>query len=367
MKIKTTQTMKRQAYKTGTILLVCIILASPGLISQELSKEFHKEWTAGANTTLDINNKYGKVIVETSDQDRISIDVKVIVEFPSRERAQKYLDYIDVVFSEEGELLKARTVIDEKFNFSGWGGGSRRFSIDYTVNMPSRINFNLVNRYGNSEIEKVDGLVNFDIKYGNLLAEKLTRGSEKPVSTISIAYGKAEIETAGWIDIVARYVGDLSIGECQALLLDSKYSKVSIDRISSLVAECRYDKLTIDNINNLVLDAGYTDINVGTLSKKLKFNGGYGSIAVESIPEGFESIETDSRYIGVRLGIESGANYKLDARTSYGELKFDENNFSHQQRIVNNTSSEITGIVGSDSSPLAKVYVRSSYGSVKLY
>ena len=90
-------------------------------------------------------------------------------------------------------------------------------------------------------------------------------------------------------------------------------------------------------------------------------------VAVESIPEGFESIETDSRYIGVRLGIESGANYKLDARTSYGELKFDENNFSHQQRIVNNTSSEITGIVGSDSSPLAKVYVRSSYGSVKLY
>ena len=367
MKIKTTQTMKRQAFKTGSLLLVCLILASPGLISQELSKEFHKEWTAGANATLDINNKYGKVIVETSDQDRITIDVKVTVEFPNRERAQRYLDYIDVAFSEEGDMFKARTVIDEKFSFSGWGGGTRRFSIDYTVNMPSRINFNLVNRYGNSEIEKVDGLVKLDIKYGNLLVERLTRGNEKPVSTISIAYGKAEIGTAGWIDIISRYVVDLTIDECQALLLDSKYSKICIDKASSVVAECRYDKLTIDNINNLVLDAGYTDINIGKLSKKLKFDGGYGSITVENIPAGFESIETDSRYIGVRLGIESGANYKLDARTSYGELRFDESNFNHQQRIVENTSSEITGIVGSDTSPLAKVYVRSSYGSVKLF
>ncbi len=85
-----------------------------------------------------------------------------------------------------------------------------------------------------------------------------------------MAYGKAEIESAGWIDLIIRYVGELSIDECQALLLDSKYSKISIDKISSLVAESKYDKLEIDNINNLVLDAGYTDINVGSLSKKLK-------------------------------------------------------------------------------------------------
>ena len=53
--------------------------------------------------------------------------------------------------------IKARTIIDDKFNFSGWGGGSRRFSIDYTVKMPSRINFTLANRYGNAELEEITG------------------------------------------------------------------------------------------------------------------------------------------------------------------------------------------------------------------
>ncbi len=38
----------------------------------------------------------------------------------------------------------------------------------------------------------------------------------------------------------------------------------------------------IEKINNLVLDAGYTDINVGELTKKLKFEGGYGSLTVDN-------------------------------------------------------------------------------------
>ena len=103
--------MKRQAFKTGSLLLLCLILSAPRLVSQELTKEFSKEWTAGSGTTLDINNRYGKVIVETSDRDLITIDVKVTVNYPNRERAQKYLDYIDVIFSEEEDILKALSLI----------------------------------------------------------------------------------------------------------------------------------------------------------------------------------------------------------------------------------------------------------------
>jgi len=359
--------MKKQVCKSGLLLVFLVCLASAGLIAQEVSKEFHKEWTAGAGTTLDISNRYGKVVVETSDQNQVTVDVKVTVEYPNRDRAQRLLDYIDVQFSQDGDLLKAKTVIDDKFNFSGWSGGSRRFSIDYSVKMPSKINFTLVNRYGNSELEKIEGIVKLDIKYGNLNAVNLTRGNDKPLNHISLAYGKAEIESAGWLDATVRYSGNFFIDKCQALLLDSKYSKIQINDISSVVGETKNDKLEIENINNLVLDAGYTDINVGELTKKLKFTGGYGSISVESIPAGFESIETDSRYIGVRLGIDSNASYELDARTSYGDLKFDESNFQNQRRIVENNSNETSGVVGKESSPSSKVLVRASYGSIKLY
>ncbi len=366
MKIKKVLKMKNQLYKTGTTLIAALLLAASAS-AQPAVKEFHKEYTAGPNTTLDISNKYGDVTVETSDQNQVVINVKVKVEMPNKERAEKLLSYIDVQFSENDNTISAKTIIDEKFSFSGWGGESRRFSIDYTVKMPSRINFTLANRYGNTDLDEISGLVKLDIKYGNLTADKFSRGNDKPINYISLAYGKAIIRAAGWLDIYSRYAGEFEIDKSEALLLDSKYSKIEIGETSSIVGESKYDNVRIERINNLVLDAGYSDINVGTLNRKLKFDGGYGSFSVDRIPAGFESVESDTKYIGVKLGIDNEASYQLDAKLSYGSLKFNEDNFQNQKRIVENNSSETTGIVGKETSPSARVSINATYGSVKLY
>ncbi|NMC37375.1 MAG: hypothetical protein GYA41_03535 [Bacteroidales bacterium] len=358
--------MKTPVYKSGYFLILVFFLLSATITAQQSVKEFHKEYTAGPNTTLDVNNRYGNVVVETTDQDKVTIDVKVTVELPSKERADKLLSYIDVQFSENENVISAKTVIDDKFSFSGWGGSNKKFSINYKIKMPARINFTLANRYGNTDLDEIRGLVKLDIKYGNLTADKFTRGNEKPLNTLVIAYGKATITSAGWLDINSRYTGNLNIDQSQALLINSKYSKIQLGETSSVVGESRYDNIRINKINNLVLDAGYSDIVVETLLKKLKFEGGYGALTVEDIPEGFESIETDTRYIGVKLGIAENASYKLDAMLSYGSLKFDEENYQNQKRIVQNTSNETSGIVGTESDPRSMVKVHATYGSVRL-
>ena len=112
--------------------------------------------------------------------------------------------------------------------------------------------------------------------------------------------------------------GNFTVSKCQALLLSSKYSNDHIGTISSVVGESKYDKLKIDEINNLVLDAGYADINIGTLTKKLEFTGGYGSLNVDRVPSGFESIKTDTHYMGVKVAIDEGASYKLEGYVRYG-------------------------------------------------
>lgn len=358
--------MKTPACKSGYLLILVFFLLSGIISAQQSVKEFHKEYTAGPNTTLDVSNKYGNVVVETTDENNVTIDVRVTIELPSKERADKLLSYIDVQFSDSENVISAKTVIDDKFSFSGWGGSNKKFSINYKIKMPARINFTLANRYGNTDLDEIRGLVKLDIKYGNLTADKFTRGNEKPLNTLVIAYGKATITSAGWIDINSRYTGNLNIEQSQALLINSKYSKIQLGETSSIVGESRYDNIRINKINNLVLDAGYSDIVVETLLKKLKFEGGYGALTVTEIPEGFESIETDTRYIGVKLGIAENASYKLDARLSYGSLKFDEENYQNQKRIVQNTSNETSGIVGKESDPRSMVKVHATYGSVRL-
>jgi hypothetical protein len=359
--------MKKTDYKPGTLLFISLFLLSFTLTAQEVTKEFHKEYKAGAATTLDISNRYGDVVIQSWDKDQIVIDVKVTVELPNKEKAEKLLSYIDVQFSEGDNLISAKTVIDEKFNFSGWGGDSKRFSIDYNIKMPVETALALSNKYGNTDIDELHGLVNLVVKYGNLTAGKLTRGNVKPISTLSVAYGKGEIDETGWLDLNIRYCGNMTITKSQAILLDSRYSKLSIGSTSSIVGESKYDNIRIENINNLVLENGYTETKIGELTKKLTYDGSYGSFSIERVPAGFESLDVETRYMGVSLGISESANYNLEASVKYGGLKYNEDNFKNVKRIIENNSQEIEGIVGKGESPSAKVNVVASYGSVKLY
>jgi hypothetical protein len=364
MKTKIRRKMKKSIDKPGMFFFLSLFLISSSLSAQEVSKEFHKEFTAGTKT-LEINNKYGDIVIQSWNKDQIVIDVKVTVDMSNKEKAQRYLDDIDVQFSEGVDVISAKTVIDDNFNFTGWGD-SRKFSIDYNIKMPVGTDLTLANKYGNTDIDELHGLMDLDIKYGNLTARKLTRGNIKPLSSLSLAYGKGSIDEAGWLDLNERYVGKMEISKSQAILLDSRYSKITLGEISSIVGESRYDNIRIDNIKNLVLENGYTEVNIGELTKKLTYHGHYGSFSVERIPAGFESLEVETHYMGVTLGIDESANYKLEAKVSYGGLKYNEENFKNQRRIVENNSSEISGTVGNEENTSSSVKILASYGTVRL-
>jgi hypothetical protein len=368
MKIKIPEKMEKSVYKRGILLVATFLLISLAINAQnEVTKDYHKEYTAKKGTTLDLNNRYGNIVVATSATDQVVIDVKVTVRYPNKEKAERLLSYIDVQFTESDDRISAKTVIDNKFSFTGWGGDSRRFTINYNVKMPESMDIDLTNRYGDTDLDDLNGLVNLDIKYGDLSASKLARGNEKPLNSLYLAYGKGTIDEAGWLDATIRYCGNFTLSKSQALLLDSRYSTLHIGKISSVVADSKYDKLNIETINNLVLNSGYADINIGTLEKKLEFEGGYGSLSIDRVPAGFESLDVQSRYIGVRMGIDESASYNLDARVSYGGLKFNDENFQNRKRIIGNNSSEVSGTVGKNANPSSEVKVSSSYGTVKLY
>jgi hypothetical protein len=361
---KTRRKMKKSDCKSVMFFLISLFIISSTISAQEISKEFHKEYAAGTKS-LEISNRYGDVVIESWNKDQIVIDVKVKVEMPNHDKAQRLLDLIDVQFSESSDAISAKTVIDDKFNFTGWGD-SRKFSIDYNIKMPVGTNLTLSNKYGNTEIDELHNLINLDIKYGNITAGKLTRGNIKPLNKITIAYGKGTIDEVGWLDLNERYVGSMEIAKSQAILLDSKYSKLILGETSSIVGESKYDNIKIETIKNLVLENGYTEVNIGELTNKLTYNGSYGSFSIDRIPEGFESLDVETHYMGVKLGIEESASYKLDAKVSYGGLKYNEDNFKNQRRIVENNSHEVSGTVGKEDNPKSRVNVIASYGSVRL-
>ncbi len=178
---------------------------------------------------------------------------------------------------------------------------------------------------------------------------------------------KHTVDELGWAEINARYCGQFSIERATALLVDSRYSKISIGEVSSLVADAKYDGYKVTASNNVIIMAGYTDISIGRVNKKLEVETKYGNLSVERIPAGFSSVDVKAGYCSVKLGIDPAACYKLKANSSYGSVKVDDANFSPDRRIVGNTSTELEGKVGKCSSPTAEVTIGASYGSVRLF
>ncbi|MFZ0472458.1 MAG: hypothetical protein WAL94_07575, partial [Bacteroidales bacterium] len=284
----------------------------------------------------------------------------------SAERANKLLDMITVKFTETGGNLTAETVFSSEFSSINWKGGSNTFSINYNIKMPAYINLDVTNKYGNTAIDEVSGLTNLNVKYGDLTVNKLTRGNVKPINSLVVAYGKATVDELGWADINARYCGQFSIDRATALLVDSRYSKISVGKVSSLVADAKYDGYKVTASNNVIIMAGYTDINIGTVTKKLEVETKYGNLSVDNIPAGFTGVDVKAGYCSVRLGIDPAACYNLKANSSYGSVKVDDANFSPDRRIQGNTSTELEGKVGKCSNPTGDVTISASYGSVRL-
>ncbi|MDX9773269.1 MAG: hypothetical protein RBT02_07590 [Bacteroidales bacterium] len=335
--------------------------------AEEVKKDYHREMVPIENSTLTVINKFGAVVTDTWDKDNIVVDVTIKIEHPSAEKARKLLEMITVEFTEQAGNLTAETVFNNDFSSTSWKGTNNNFSINYNIKMPAYVNLDITNKYGNTVVDEVSGRAVLNVKYGDLTVNKLTRGNVKPLNTLIVAYGKASADELGWAEISTRYVGMFSVEKAQALLVDSKYSKISIGEVSSLVAESKYDGYSVTAANNIVIDGGYTDFNLGKVNNKLEVETKYGNLSVDVIPAGFEKVTVKAGYCTVRLGIDPAACYKVNASISYGSLKYNDDKFSSERRIIGNTSSEIAGKVGSCSNPKSEVNVDASYGSVKLY
>ena len=363
--------MKKYCYKTTAFLVITLLSISTALFAQEVTKEFYREFTPRPATTLDINSRYGNVVIESWDRNLIVIEAKLKVSNPrnNREHAEYTLNRVNVEFSESGNVIKVSTKYDSDFNpirrnlVSSYNNS---ISVDYNIKMPVSTNLTLVNSYGNTTINELSGLVNINISYGNLAVNKLTRGNESPQNNISLRYGNGNITEAGRLTLNTSYVGSLNISKCTTVLLESKYSKLNFGEVSSITGESRYDNIQIGSITNLDLDSRYTKTNIRTLTNSLKLEIGYGSFTADNITTGFESLEVNTRYAPVKLGIADNASYQLNVNARYGGIRYDNITLNATRIIQERNSQTIEGIVGRETSPSAKVKIDANYATVQL-
>jgi hypothetical protein len=358
--------MKAIFNKEKTLMVMIAALTSITLWSQDLTKEIKKEFPVNENTRFEIYNKFGNIDIINNDDALLSIKVVIRTNGKDQENARKMLDMINVNITQEGDLIKVVTDIDEDFGkyFKNFHSDNDNLLINCSVSMPKTLPVYVSNKYGNVFINELVSTSTIDVKYGKLTANKIIHDSREPLTKVYLSYSTGSIQETKWIEADIKY-SKLNITESKALAIISKYSKVNIVNGSSVVSESKYDTYEIDKLVNFVTTAAYGHFNIGYLSGKLQVDSKYTDVIVDRIAAQFEGIKVNNSYGTYKLAIDPSASYRINTYSKYCNVVYPENN-AKVSRFNENNEMKVNGTVGADQSPKAEVTVTSHYGNIRL-
>lgn len=374
--------MTKSVFSTALLLLGSLWMAQD--LKAEERKDFtkiiKKEFSTSATGSVDLYNRYGRVDVKSWNQNKVKIEVTILVKANSEKDAQEVFDRISINFFNNSNYVKAETEIASANSsgfFSWWGSSSRAdYTINYDVYVPEANNLMVSNRYGNVFVGNTKGKTTVDVKYGNANLE----GLQGPVN-LTLGYGKGSVKTSGNVALNSSY-STLTLGDVRDVDIESKYSKVTIDRAAIVRSDSRYDNYALGHIEELrntgrydnisiqsaqrvVISTRYSSLKVGQVAKILDVESKYGDVAVGTLKADFSMVSLMSEYTGIKIGIEEGAAYDLDAVADYAGIGYPSAmNVSHE--IRRNSNHEVKASTGSKGNR-GLIKARLRYGSLKLY
>ena len=322
--------------------------------ADEYTREEHSGYAKSSIQALDITNKFGMITINDFGGDSVTVDVKITVENINENKAKYLLDQIEIDTRRAGGLLKVETKINDDFKTK------QNFSIDYTINIPADRDLTVSNKFGNIAVSSLNANGNFNISYGNINTGALQAPDNQSIK-LNIAYGKADIESVNNMQTEIKY-SKLFLGDAQSLIVDSKYSGINLTEVKKMNLDSKYDGIEIEKIGDLKADSKYTNYDIEELKNSLVLDTQYGSVRIEEVASGFQSIDVTNMYGGIDIGL-GYANYQLDASCDYCDIKYPEDKFKGNREKDNHTLN-LKGTVGAES--VQKVTINSRYGGVKL-
>jgi hypothetical protein len=346
--------MKKRVFESKSLLLslLLIVTVSFSLSAQDARKEYTESYDVSKGVTLSTDTKYSDVELITWDKSVVDILAVVEVEASSQNRAEEALKKVDVKISKSGNTVHVETEME-----NGWSRNVKT-KINITIKAPAWVNLDMETSYGDLFIQEASGHVQLDMKYGNLKAGSLTRGSEKPFSILDMAYSNAVIDEVGWLELEVAY-SDIEFNASKMLFVESKYSKITGEKVGGVVTEGAYDKYYLDEVDSFVAELKYSGLKFGKLNKVLELQSAYTGVKIGILNNSFDKVDAELSYGNISVGLEQGAAFKFEGEARYGSISVPGS--SQLSKVKENNSLRIWGNVGSN--PKSSIKVITKYGN----
>lgn len=257
------------------------------------SKAYSKSYNVDANDKLQIENRYGKITVNTWAKNEVKVDVEIKTYANEDDDAQKLLDMVKINDSKDGNGVSFKTQIgDENTKNTWWGTMTtngkttvRKTVVNYTVYMPAKSALTIANSYGGIILPELYGKLDIKNTYGSLSAKALTN----PGNVINIRYGDANIESLT--------SGDLKLA---------------------------YGSLNLESADKLNAEISYSPAKIGTISTSGNINVHYGDgVQIVNLGKNLKTLQVNAQYAPVKLSSLTNDNADFDVTVRYGGFTYD--------------------------------------------
>lgn len=307
--------------------------ASEPVFKKEFTREVHETFSVSPGVKLEIQNKHGDITIDTWNKNEIQVDVLIKVKSSNSEKAQKFMNEIEIDFSSSSSRVSAKTVYPDnnKSWWSSWFGNGKNldYEVHYTIHAPENMSTALVNKYGNITQASINGDSDVTNKYGDIFYKNVSGsldlhlGYGKAVvgevsdSKMQIKYSSIKLLKVDDLEISTKY-SDVKIKTCGNMTSYTKYDDYKIETLESIKNDGKYDEFVLGTVGDINIDTKYTDVKINMLNHKGIFDTAYGSVDVNGTGNGLEKITISSKYTGYDFSI--GGDFHVDfegSRTSF--------------------------------------------------
>ncbi len=311
--------MKKMSWKfrkRSLLVLGILALTLPGLAQTYTeSKKITRSFPTNPDTRLDVSNKYGRIHLIPWKKDSVKVVVDLYVRSSSSKKLDKIIDNINFEFTGTKYYIIASTNFGRSYTafFSDLKDLSESIipsknevEIDYTIMVPSGMNINVSNKFGDIFIDDLKGNVSVSLSNGDLKINRL-----EGEASINHHFGKGIINYISNGKLTLSY-SNFEIVESKQLTINSKSSEIRIDQVGILKTESRRDKYTVGRINNLFGNSYFSDISVSKMNDEVNYSPSYGDFRIDSVGTGFSYINLNSDYSDIRLVFSRSCSFFLD-------------------------------------------------------
>ncbi len=303
---------------------------------KEKVKNYSKSYPADKNDELEIDNRYGKITVNTWAKNEFKVDVQIKAYANDDAEAQKLLDQTSVVDSKDNDVVSFKTTIKSPGN--SWETivndktvNIHKVVISYTVYMPAKNALTINNKFGSTELPDLDGKITINNSNGSVVAKSLSHSD----------------------NVIMVKNGDVSIGSLTDASVDVSSGDLSLDAADKVNVDMRYGAVKIGKINT----SGTINVRYGD------------GIQIIDLGKNLKTLSVNSNYAPVKLGLANNTNANFDVTVHYKDFIYNNNAISVTSKTPGdekNWSATQTykGHIGKGSTDKT-IIIKANYGDVK--